>query len=321
MWRIFWFLKKCWLNRIFLSITLELIYFALIHFYGILQVVIGRKGLFYFKLKISTKIKVIFSLFVILFIFGAALEVKKSSTDTFLLSSDQSFLNTNIQEFNLAANTFESYLTDLGVKENFLNNLAENQKKLASFAYIKYRVKKGDTLFKIARKFDVKVDDLIVYNDLGKQGLIRVGEVIKVPGISELKRVRAAIYAGKYVQAQTYLAGIYIPVSGFNWGELHNNNGTDIAASCGTSVYAAKSGIVILSQDGWNSGYGNLIKIQHKDGTVTLYAHLLKRLVEVSDYVDVGSIIGFVGNTGHVYGKTGCHLHFEVRGGVNPLLQ
>jgi len=238
------------------------------------------------------------------------------------LSFDESFLNANEQDLNLAKRFFEDYLTEINFeKESLLNGLANDQKSLESLKYIVYRVKRGETLSLIAKKFGVKPEDLIAYNNLNRQGLIRVGQTIKIPGVSEIKNIRKGLYAGKYIQAQTYLAGIYLPVSGINWGEKHGDNASDIAAPCGSPVYAAKSGVVIASQDGWNAGYGNFIKIQHQDGTVTLYAHLLKRLVELGDYVDAGTLIGLVGNTGHVYGQTGCHLHFEVRGGINPLLQ
>ncbi|MGC8981582.1 MAG: M23 family metallopeptidase, partial [Minisyncoccia bacterium] len=50
-----------------------------------------------------------------------------------------------------------------------------------------------------------------------------------------------------------------------------------------------------------------------------LYGHLLQRYVDVGEYVEKGSLIGIVGNTGKVEGPTGCHLHFEVRGKRNPL--
>jgi murein DD-endopeptidase MepM/ murein hydrolase activator NlpD len=45
------------------------------------------------------------------------------------------------------------------------------------------------------------------------------------------------------------------------------------------------------------------------------------RLVEVGNEVEKGELIGYVGNTGYTLGPTGCHLHFEVRGGQNPLLK
>lgn len=88
-----------------------------------------------------------------------------------------------------------------------------------------------------------------------------------------------------------------------------NHKGLDIANADGTDVLAADSGTVIYAQ--YNTGgYGNLIQIQHDDGSVTCYAHLQQILVSVGDRVCQGDHIGEMGRTGVV---TGSHLHFEIR--------
>ena len=97
-----------------------------------------------------------------------------------------------------------------------------------------------------------------------------------------------------------------------------NHKGTDIGrVGYTSSVYASKSGTVIVSQ--YSSSYGNYIVISHGSGNTTLYAHMSKRLVSVGDYVDQGDTIGITGSTGD---STGPHLHFEVTENgvrVNPL--
>lgn len=97
-----------------------------------------------------------------------------------------------------------------------------------------------------------------------------------------------------------------------------NHKGTDIGrVGYTSSVYASKSGTVIVSQ--YSSSYGNYIVISHGSGNTTLYAHMSKRLVSVGDYVDQGDTIGITGSTGN---STGPHLHFEVTENgvrVNPL--
>lgn len=104
---------------------------------------------------------------------------------------------------------------------------------------------------------------------------------------------------------------------GWRWGRLHK--GIDIAAPVGTPIFAAASGEVISA--GWNSGgYGNLVKLQHLDGSITLYAHNNRILVNNGQRVRKGEQIAEMGNTGF---STGSHLHFEIhsknRGVVNPL--
>lgn len=87
------------------------------------------------------------------------------------------------------------------------------------------------------------------------------------------------------------------------------HDGLDIAAACGTPVYAAADGQIIRA--GWNSsGWGNQILVDHgiRRGVdlVTSYNHL-SRIARFSGPVRRGQIIGYVGTTGY---STGCHLHF-----------
>ncbi len=104
------------------------------------------------------------------------------------------------------------------------------------------------------------------------------------------------------------------------------NNGhyaLDMQVKGGGPIYAAEAGTVIRADYGWSGGYGNVIEIDHGNGLVTLYAHNKELYVDVGDTVQRGQNISWMGNTGLVYGKTGIHVHFEVRlKGVkkNPLL-
>lgn len=83
--------------------------------------------------------------------------------------------------------------------------------------------------------------------------------------------------------------------------------GMDFSANIGTPVYATGNGTIVKA--GWESGYGNLIKVDHGFGYVTWYAHLNKCKVRVGQKVMRGEVIGEVGNTGK---STGPHLHYEV---------
>ena len=95
--------------------------------------------------------------------------------------------------------------------------------------------------------------------------------------------------------------------------------GVDYAARRGTPIVAAGGGRVIFA--GRSRGYGNLVKIRHTDGYVTLYAHLksFRRGIKKGRYVKKGHTIGYVGNTGL---STGPHLHFGLYKhgrAINPL--
>ncbi|WP_310962468.1 peptidoglycan DD-metalloendopeptidase family protein [Nocardioides terrisoli] len=92
------------------------------------------------------------------------------------------------------------------------------------------------------------------------------------------------------------------------WSSFHT--GTDFAVPCGTPVYAATSGTVILDHTQAWAG-PNLVKIQSAGpGTLTTwYAHMESESVINGQAVTVGQQIGRAGAEGNA---TGCHLHFEV---------
>lgn len=61
---------------------------------------------------------------------------------------------------------------------------------------------------------------------------------------------------------------------------------------------------------GWRNGYGNLVIVEHSDGSRTWYAHLSRIDVRSGQRVDRAKLLGAVGSTGH---SSGPHLHFEIR--------
>jgi murein DD-endopeptidase MepM/ murein hydrolase activator NlpD len=90
----------------------------------------------------------------------------------------------------------------------------------------------------------------------------------------------------------------------------HAHKGVDFAALEGTPVHAAGSGIVIVA--GEQTGYGNVVMLQHGASYTTVYAHLSRfaKGLKSGARVAQGDVIGYVGQTGWA---TGPHLHYEFR--------
>jgi murein DD-endopeptidase MepM/ murein hydrolase activator NlpD len=92
------------------------------------------------------------------------------------------------------------------------------------------------------------------------------------------------------------------------------HEGLDIEASYGAPIRATADGVVTYA--GWESGYGNLIKISHGNGYETRYGHNSHILVHVGQTIKKGQKIALAGATGDT---TGPHCHYEVRDHGTPI--
>jgi len=114
--------------------------------------------------------------------------------------------------------------------------------------------------------------------------------------------VRVPIVAGKLTSG----FGVrYHPILGYS----RPHTGVDWAAPIGTPIFAAGNGTII--SEGWDSGYGRRIEIQHANGYITTYNHMsgFARGTAEGTRVRQGQVIGYLGQTGLA---TGPHLHYEV---------
>jgi len=93
----------------------------------------------------------------------------------------------------------------------------------------------------------------------------------------------------------------------FNSSNIDYHTGVDISAPYGSRIIAPADGTVIFA--GRRAGYGNIVVIDHKFGTMTRYGHLWKCNVETGQHVSRNDLIGYIGTTGRT---TGPHLHFEL---------
>lgn len=92
------------------------------------------------------------------------------------------------------------------------------------------------------------------------------------------------------------------------------HEGIDVTAPMGAPIQAPADGRVIKT--GWQSGYGNIIVIDHGYGLTTKFAHCSKVAAQTGQVVKRSQVIAYVGNTGLA---TGPHLHYEVHVNGKPV--
>lgn len=203
---------------------------------------------------------------------------------------------------------------------------------------IEHTVTKGQTLKSIAKMYKVDVVDITAYNGLAEDAKLVVGDKILIPGGDNMVDEggdKPAPNLGTSIARDTNyyilhpiqnLFGYFInPVpTGRKTQGLHGpgHRGIDIGAPTGTPMYSSAGGKVVVTKTGCvvgrrscGGGYGNMVIIEHPNGTRTLYAHMSKVSTYSDDNVNQGELIGYVGNTGR---STGPHVHFEVFNAKNP---
>lgn len=203
-----------------------------------------------------------------------------------------------------------------------------------------YIVKKGDTLYSLARAHSMTVKELAALNGINKPEELQAGARLRLParkhaGLEANAGGPVAAPASAAAAATTATASAAVapppattpgtlsymlrwPVRGtltsrFGARSGHPHDGIDIGAPSGTDVLAAADGEVVFADS--HGGYGNVVILRHRNGLLTIYAHHERNLVRKGQEVHAGDPIARVGTTGKA---TGPHLHFEVRQGTRP---
>ena len=197
-----------------------------------------------------------------------------------------------------------------------------------------YRVKKGDTLARIALDHGQAPRDVAQWNKAENPNfnpnVIEVGDLILVraPAAKSAKVTDKKLAGDKADKADTPAAeptkpevvaepGIRLswPAKGKVTGEFNETNkGIDIAGKVGEPVLAASDGKVVYAGNSLR-GYGNLVIVKHDNTYLTAYAHNSKLLVKEGDAVRKGQKIAEMGDTD----TTSAKLHFELRVNGKPV--
>ncbi|MDE2420416.1 MAG: peptidoglycan DD-metalloendopeptidase family protein [Gammaproteobacteria bacterium] len=209
-----------------------------------------------------------------------------------------------------------------------------------------YVVKSGDSLSKIALRYNLDYRDIARINQIGGDYVIQVGQRLRLVGGAESSAQSAAMPAEQPLTAkplasptsapQTNTVSVN-PVSaplssqanaayGNSWLWPTDNaisqdfdlkkrvKGIRFTGNAGDPVRSAADGMVIYAGNGLPE-YGNLILIQHASGYITAYAHNQRLLVQEKTRVTAGQQIAEMGSTG----TNQVMLEFQVRLNGKPM--
>ncbi|MEJ5172422.1 MAG: LysM peptidoglycan-binding domain-containing protein [Hydrogenothermaceae bacterium] len=206
--------------------------------------------------------------------------------------------------------------------------------------YTYYTVKRGDTVEKIAQKFNTTVADIRELNNL-RGDKIHTGEKLKIPVKAEEqekvvqkpvedqeqekpskpilpKEIKPKMDDIEPVATNGVKLGWPVDgrvIAGFQNDENVRHLGIEIASNCGERVKATESGKVVYAGDGIKA-FGNLVVIRHDNGLTTVYGYLDRLSVSEGMRVYKGESIGVVGK---LKNSDTCGIYFEVRKNVTPI--
>jgi len=199
-----------------------------------------------------------------------------------------------------------------------------------------YRVKRGDTLARIALDNGQSPRDLAQWNNMSNPNQIEVGDLILVkppagsksavkPPVKSAVNIDTAkidvpkVDASKPDASKEMVAEPGIRLSWPAKGKVSDDfsektKGIDIAGKLGEPVTAASDGKVVYAGNSLR-GYGNLVIIKHDNTYLTAYAHNRTLLVKEGDTVKRGQKIAEMGDTD----TNAVKLHFELRVNGKPV--
>jgi lipoprotein NlpD len=198
-----------------------------------------------------------------------------------------------------------------------------------------YRVKRGDTVLRIALDHGQSYRDVVRWNNLSDPNLIEVDQLLLVrppanamtvkpltsaattPAPQKMAEQRAAEPAVE-AKADANAPGIRLswPAKGKVVEDFIDgkNKGIDIAGKLGDPIQAAGDGRVVYAGNSLR-GYGNLVIVKHDNTYLTAYAHNRNLLVKEGDAVRKGQKIAEMGDTD----ANSVRLHFELRMNGKPV--
>jgi murein DD-endopeptidase MepM/ murein hydrolase activator NlpD len=167
-----------------------------------------------------------------------------------------------------------------------------------------HKVQKGETIWRIAKTYNVSIADIIDSNKIPNVAQIEVNQLVFIPGVETLQDVVSLEEESPYEFGW--------PLKGKIIKYFHQPDGSQltkgiaIESQDGESVRASRRGKVVFSD--YLPGYGETIVLDHGDGFHSVYGQNGNLNVKLNDSVEKNAVIAQVGKTNN----RSC-LYFEIR--------
>ncbi|MGR3221360.1 MAG: peptidoglycan DD-metalloendopeptidase family protein [Candidatus Anammoxibacter sp.] len=193
----------------------------------------------------------------------------------------------------------------------------------------RYSIKRGDTVWKVSKKFGVSPDTIVQINHIADVTDIKIGQTLLIP-MSQRSQHQTAAVAPRIIKANLPASrdGFIWPVKNMvvsRFGDRKNggkNTGLDIKTTLNEDVVAAKDGTVIVVSNN-SDGWGKTIVIEHVRNMHTWYSYNAGILVYKGTKVRRGQVIAKAGHSGKAgVSNSESKLHFKIFVNdkpVNPL--
>lgn len=196
----------------------------------------------------------------------------------------------------------------------------------SSSALRRYTVRKGDTLYSIARKTPLSVTQIASLNNLKRPYTIYPGQRLSLSGSGLSNQSTSSTRKPRVPRQQpgSQVVGQAAPsrwlwptqgkvLKGFK-GSDSVQQGIDISGRMGQTVRATAEGVVVYSGSGLVN-YGQLVIVKHNETYLSAYGYNSKLLVKEGDKVKAGQAIANMGKVG----QGDPLLHFEIRKHGKPI--